>query len=109
MQKETKEKIYYVDIDGILCQNTYGNYEKAQVTRENQEWIDKINELYDKGNIIIIWTARGTIFKKNKENIKKLTKKQLKDWKVSYHKLKFGKPFYHKIIDDNSINRICDL
>jgi hypothetical protein len=32
-----------------------------------------------------------------------LTRKQLKKWKVRYHKLIFGKPSFDYVIDDKSI------
>ena len=49
--------IYYVDIDGTICQNTQGKYDQAI---PNLERIDKINELYDAGHTIVYWTARGS-------------------------------------------------
>ena len=50
--------IYIVDIDGTICTNTSGEYEKAEPIMEN---IETINSLYDAGNTIIYWTARGTV------------------------------------------------
>ena len=96
--------IIRVDIDGIICTNTYGEYEKAKPYKEN---IDKINKLYN-NNKIILWTARGTLLDDRREEIKEITKKQLKEWKVKYHKLEFGKPYYDFIIDDRILN-INDL
>ena len=49
--------IYYVDIDGTICQNTQGKYEQAV---PNLERIQKINSLYDAGHTIVYWTARGS-------------------------------------------------
>ena len=47
---------------------------------------------------------------RNKENIKKakkngyeITLKQMKKWKVKYHKLIIGKPSYDLFVDDKSI------
>ena len=50
-------KIYYVDIDGTICNNTNGMYSKAQPIKEN---INTVNTLYDNGNTIIYWTAEGS-------------------------------------------------
>jgi uncharacterized HAD superfamily protein len=47
---------YFVDIDGTICTNTNGKYEKAVPFPSN---IKKVNDLYDEGNEIIYWTARG--------------------------------------------------
>lgn len=88
----------YVDIDGVICYNTYGNYEYAQPNYEN---IRLVNKLYKQGFTIIIWTARGSTTKKDWS---KLTKKQLKEWKVNYHKLRMDKPSYILLIDDKCWN-----
>lgn len=96
------KKTYYVDIDETICYNKNKNYSEANPIYKN---IEKINKLYEKGNTIIYWTARGTI---TKIDWKKITKKQLKDWGVKYHKLKFNKPFYDFFIDDKS-KRIEEL
>ena len=52
------DKITYVfDIDGTVCTNTMGvnDYRDAEPL---QDRIDKVNELYDRGNTIIFQTAR---------------------------------------------------
>lgn len=90
--------ICYVDIDGVICTNTYGKYEEAIPILEN---IEKINRLYDEGNKIVFWTGRGTV---TKIDWKELTEKQLKEWGVKYHELKFGKPKYDLLIDDKAID-----
>ena len=50
--------IYYVDIDGTICTSTEGDYEKAEPFMKN---IKKINKLYDEGNEVVYWTARGSV------------------------------------------------
>ena len=94
------------DIDGVVCENTYGDYQKAKPIQKS---IKKINELFDKGNTIILFTAR--FMGKNNESIEKayidgfeLTKKQLEEWGVKYHVLKMGKPTYDLVIDDKHFN-----
>jgi hypothetical protein len=89
----------YVDIDDTIC--TYiGNreYPKAVPIQEN---IDKINSLYDEGNTIVYWTARGGTTGLDWTD---LTHKQLKKWKVKYHEIKMGKPPYDLFICDKAIN-----
>ena len=75
-----------------------GSFKRPSPIPEN---IAKINRLYDEGNEIIIWTARGTV---TKIDWRELTEKQLKEWGVKYHELKFGKPNYELLIDDKAIN-----
>jgi len=97
-----RNKIIYVDIDGVICTNEGTDYKKARPIEEN---IKLINELY-KNNKIVIWTARGTLME---EDFKELTEKQLRDWGVKYHELLFGKPYYDILIDDRSISDFRQL
>lgn len=91
--------IVYVDIDETICETPIDrDYSKASPILEN---IAKVNSLYDKGHTIIYWTARGTGSGLDWEII---TKKQLKDWNVKFHDLKFGKPIYDIFICDKAIN-----
>jgi len=99
-----KKKILCFDIDGVICTNSKGIYRNAKPKKNN---IKKINELYSKGHYIKIFTARfmgrnKDNYKLAKKNAKKITEKQLKEWKVKYHALYFGKISYDVIIDDKS-------
>ena len=87
-------KTYCFDIDGTLCTNTKGLYKKAKPYYSR---IKKANCLYEKGNKIILFTARGSTTNIDWEEF---TKKQLKKWGVKYHKLIFGKPEADIYIDD---------
>jgi dTDP-glucose 4,6-dehydratase len=87
--------IIYVDIDGTICTQE-DDYKKAVPIENN---INYVNKLYDEGNNIIYWTARGTGSGIDWLNI---TKSQLKKWGVKYHSLKFGKPIYDLFIDDKN-------
>ena len=91
-------KTLSIDIDGTLCQNTFGKYEKATPFKER---IEKINRLHEKGNIINLYTARGTTTGIDWSD---LTSKQLKSWGVKYDSLKLGKPEADFYIDDKAIN-----
>lgn len=91
--------IIYVDIDETICTKSQDlNYKNAKPIFER---IDKINKLYDSGNTIIYWTARGTV---TGIDWSEITKKQFEEWGVKYHDLKFGKPAYDLFIDDKNIN-----
>jgi hypothetical protein len=91
--------IIYVDIDETICENEESrDYSKALPIKEN---IKKINKLYDEGNTIIYWTARGTT---TQIDWSEITKKQFIDWGVKYHDLKFGKPYYDLFVCDKAIN-----
>jgi len=93
---------YVFDIDGTICTNTNGKYD---LSLPYVDRIKKINDLYDKGNKIIFFTARGMRTYDN--NIEKvyhmyynLTSKQLNLWGVKYQKLILGKPSADLYIDD---------
>ena len=47
---------YVFDIDGTICSLTEGDYENAQPFPSR---IKKINKLYEEGNHITFFTARG--------------------------------------------------
>tara|TARA_B100000925_G_C21990050_1_gene466378 strand:- start:712 stop:1011 length:300 start_codon:yes stop_codon:yes gene_type:complete len=89
---------YCFDIDGTICTNTNGDYEKAK------PFIDRIkivNKLYIEGNKIIMFTARGST---TNLDWTELTKQQLKEWGVKYHELIFGKPEADIFVDDKGIS-----
>ena len=96
-------KTYCFDIDGVIASLTPANdYHKAAPLLEN---IKKINPLYDSGNKIILFTARGTVTKIDWTDV---TVEQMSHWGVKYHVLQFGKPAADFYIDDRNmdINRI---
>ena len=63
--------------------------------------IEKINRLYDNGDTIVYWTARGTLTQKMWFNT---TYKQLTQWGCKFHELRMGKPVYDLFIDDKNIS-----
>ena len=91
-------KKFIIDIDGTICQNTFGEYEKAEPF---QDRIDFFNELFDEGNEIIYWTARGA---NSGKDWSELTEKQLNDWGVKRKEFNMGKPAYDFWIDDKCFN-----
>ncbi len=88
--------IYCIDIDGTICSKDNEDYNFA-VPYEDR--IKIINKLYDEGNKIIFFTARGSATGIDWEDI---TKKQLDEWQVKYHELRFGKPHADVFIDDRA-------
>ena len=92
-------KIIYVDIDETICY--YEGDSNYSLALPYIERISKINDLYDNGNTIIYWTARGTI---TQDNWFVITYNQLNNWKCKFHELRMGKPSYDLFIDDKNIN-----
>lgn len=91
--------IIYVDIDETICTSPEDrDYSKAIPIKKH---INKINKMYEDGNRIVYWTARGT---GSGIDWRKVTEKQFLDWGVKYHELRFGKPIYDLFIDDKNIN-----
>lgn len=89
----------YIDIDGTICTKLKdAPYEECIPILER---IEKVNKLYDEGNTITYWTARGS---RTGKNLEKLTKEQLTRWNCKYNHLVFGKPPYDLYIDDKSHN-----
>jgi len=99
LDKMVNNKVIYVDIDETIC-ITPDNprvYEQSLPIREN---INKINDLYDKGNRIVYWTARGS---RSGIDWYDLTKKQLVEWGAKHHDLRLDKPYYDMFIDDKNL------
>lgn len=91
--------IIYVDIDETICSTGDDrNYSNSIPLLEN---IRKINDLYDKGNEIIYWTARGS---GTGIDWKDITNNQLDAWGAKRTKVLFGKPVYDLFICDKAIN-----
>ena len=97
-------RVIYVDIDETICHRECSSdfevvhdYTKAKPIREN---IEKMNKLYDEGNTIVYWTARGS---RKQIDWTELTTNQLNEWGVKYHELRVDKPFYDLFIEDKSL------
>jgi len=92
--------IYIFDIDGTLCSLVKNaEYTKAQPLKER---IKKVNDLYNEGHYIKLYTARGSTTGINWEET---TKKQLEKWNLKYHELLMNcKPHGDLFIDDKAIN-----
>ena len=95
-----KNNIMCFDLDGTLCTSVQNSdYSKAEPLNKA---IQKVNELYDSGIKIIIFTGRGSSSGKDWTNF---TKKQIDGWGLKYHELITNKkPTYDQVIDDKAIN-----
>ena len=137
---EGEPRKIFVDIDETICfypgERNYRYYDLAEPSYDN---IAKINKLYDEGNIITYWTARGSsqpdnIAKINKlydkgdtitywtargssqlhnvlriEQYKRLTKSQLDEWGCRYHFLELGNKPQFDLFIDDKAKRIEEI
>ena len=88
----------FVDIDETIC--FYKDRREYPLAIPHLDNIKKINTLYNEGNIITYYTARGTV---TGLNWYVLTKWQLDEWGCKYHKLITGeKPDYDLMICDKT-------
>ncbi len=89
----------YIDIDNTICtQVNGGDYSKAKPIYRN---IRKVNELFDRGDIIVYWTARGM---NTHMDWREVTESQFQKWGIKYHRLVFDKPVYDLFICDKARN-----
>jgi len=100
------KKTICFDIDNTICKTIKSDYKNSKPILKN---IKCINELYDEGHIIKIFTAR--YMGRNSDNViearkkaKKITLNQLKKWNLKFHKIYFGKPSTDFYIDDKNLN-----
>lgn len=98
--------VYVIDIDGTICTNRDGQYEKADPFPHR---IRRVNELYDAGHIIKYFTARGMgRFNGDRfaaiDALYQATEDQLNSWGAKYHELILGKPSGDIYIDDKGCN-----
>ena len=99
--------IINVDIDETIC--FYADVREYNLAIPDYINISKINKLYDEGNEITYYTARGSLLKDRLEEFKQLTRKQLNEWNCKYHFLSVGeKPTYDLLICDKT-KRIEEL
>ena len=92
---------YCFDLDETVCATPSSRiYEDAI---PYNKVVSAINDLYDIGHEITIFTARGST---SGIDYTELTDSQLKSWGLKYHKLILKKPSYDCIVDDKAINSI---
>lgn len=92
-------KQFVFDIDGVIALKREDlDYGQAL---PNERMIAIVNRLYDMGNRIVLFTARGYV---TGIDWRPVTEKQMKDWGVKYHELKMGKPNADYYIDDKFLD-----
>jgi hypothetical protein len=108
-----KLKIIAFDLDDVICYRPK-EYEhlgpnKYDYCEPDQSVIDLVNSLYEDGNKIVIYTARG--MSQYKGNVSLIyselyskTIQQLDSWGLKYHQLVMGKIHYDLLIDDKALN-----
>ena len=96
-------KIIYVDIDETICfyekEVPLDGKKEYNLAIPNNNNIQKINDLYDNGNTIVYWTARGS---RSGIDWYEFTKIQLGEWGAKHHRLECTKPYYDMFIEDRS-------
>ncbi len=109
----SKLKTIAFDLDDVICYRPNG-YEhlgpnKYDYCEPDQSVIDLVNSLYEEGNKIVIYTARG--MSQYKGNVTLIyselysrTIKQLDNWGLKYDQLVMGKIHYDVLIDDKALN-----
>jgi branched-subunit amino acid aminotransferase/4-amino-4-deoxychorismate lyase len=91
-------KTFCLDLDGTLCTNTWGAYERALPF----PWaIERVNALHRAGHRILIFTARGGT---TGIDWSQKTRVQLRDWGVGYDELILGKPQADVYVDDRTVH-----
>jgi hypothetical protein len=98
-------KRYCFDIDGTICTNTWGEYDEAIPKYDR---IKLVNSLYDSGNHITYFTARGMGTCDGDISAAyrmwgQMTERQLLSWGCKFHQLLLGKPNADYYIDDRCI------
>lgn len=92
-------RIFVFDIDGVIAgvrkDLSYGE------TKPVEEMVRIINKLYDLGNRIVLFTARGYV---TGIDWYETTKKQMEEWGVKYHELLMGKPNADYYVDDKMLS-----
>lgn len=92
-------KQFVFDIDGVVA--AFNPDLTYDTSGPNERMIRIINQLYDAGNRIVLFTARGY---KTGIDWSEVTKEQMDRWGVKYHELKFGKPNADYYIDDKMLD-----
>lgn len=92
-------KLFVFDIDGVIAMKREDlDYGQAM---PNERMIRIINKLYDWGNRIVLFTARGYV---TGIDWKPVTEKQMQDWGVQYDELHMGKPNADYYVDDKMLD-----
>ena len=90
------------DLDNTLVKTEGTNYKESVPI---DAAVKKVREYYDRGDHIIIMTARGA---SSKKDWRQFTAEQLKDFSIPYHQLSVGlKPSdVDFFVDDKAVNSL---
>lgn len=108
-----KSKVFVFDIDDTIITRPMGlNYLGLDKYLQCIPMLDNIkivNDLYDSGHKIILYTARGMSVLNGDieavyDKLYNLTVQQLNQFNVKYHELFLGKLYYDYWVDDKAIN-----
>jgi hypothetical protein len=91
---------YIIDIDGTICEE--GPVFERSLAKPLRGAVEKVNWIYNTGNIVIFFTARGW-------QEYKMTEFWLKEHGFLYHQLICGKPIGDKYVDDRSTNSLNNV
>jgi hypothetical protein len=104
-------KVIAFDLDDVICKRDVegNNIEKYLSCVPIPAMVEIVNNCYDSGNHIIIYTARGmSVFNKDVDaiykNLYQLTLNHLKEWGVKFHELIMGKVHYDILVDDKAMS-----
>ncbi|NTV78994.1 MAG: acylneuraminate cytidylyltransferase family protein [Clostridiales bacterium] len=90
---------FVFDIDGVIaCNRKDLDYSQSE---PNEKMIAIINKLYEYGNQIILFTARGYV---TGIDWRQVTEEQMKKWGLHYTELRFGKPNADYYVDDKMLS-----
>ena len=90
---------FVFDIDGVIaCNRKDLDYSQSE---PNEKMIAIINKLYEYGNQIILFTARGYV---TGIDWRQVTEEQMKKWGLHYTELQFGKPNADYYVDDKMLS-----
>lgn len=105
LSDNTRYNTFVIDIDDTICFTTNRDFENS---KPNSQVIDKINELYNKGWNIVLYTARGAKSCKTLEEkelkYRDVTERWLKNNNVKYNELVFGKMNADYYVDDKNMS-----
>ena len=79
---------------------------RKNIGRSYPKAVEKINQLYNDGHQIWIFTSRGS---KTGLDWRMFTEKQLSEWGIKYHKLIMGKPSFDVLVDDRAVSSLEEL
>lgn len=99
LSSDVTGRTFVFDIDGVIAGVVPDmDYAAAGPMEAN---IRIVNRLYDQGNRIVLFTARGTM---TGIDWSAVTADQMARWGVRHHELRFGKPAGDYYVDDRMVS-----